>query len=172
MVIKGNTAPDTLELAWHSQGGPGVLLLNKIQGHQHQEKPLCDHNPPRCEQTKTMSKPRKEMTKHPCTIPNVCHCDFCTNSSFSFASFLQPSGCDLLRYLLVELSPSPLLPGSIHPNPASFNLPPGLLQGFSNILELNAPLPRWVSIVNASTSYKEPYFATTLCSWWSCIEGH
>lgn len=74
VVIKGNTAPDTLQLAWPSQGGPGVLLLNKIQGHQHQEKPLCDHSPPRCEQTKTMSKPQKEMTKHSFTIVNICHC--------------------------------------------------------------------------------------------------
>lgn len=134
MVIKGNTAPDTLELAWPSQGGPGVLLLNKTQGHQHQEKPLCDHSPPQCEQTKTMFKPRKEMTKHPCTIANMCHCDFCTNSNFSFASFRQPSGCDLLRYLLVELSPPPPLLGSIHPNPASFNLPEVSCKSFQTSL--------------------------------------
>lgn len=46
MTVKRKAVPDIQILVWHSQLGCGVLLLNinSFTEHQHQTRPLCDHD--------------------------------------------------------------------------------------------------------------------------------
>lgn len=103
-------------LAWHSQLGLGVLLLDmkNFTEHQRQKRLLCKYNRLGQKNYFIIISQNKntnvvqaiKITKHLSNLTNISDCNFFTSYWYSLALFLPPYREDL-RYLIIEFSSLP-----------------------------------------------------------------